>query len=183
MESKTERVVLFLDIDGVLNNWSCLSNATKHAIEWPGGHLDELNIQVLNRVLTETGAEVVLSSTWRSLIKLDELTRHLRDKGYSGPDIMEKTPDCTTWHDGWKKRDVDEQLFYAQERGFEIQEWLDTRGTDVTRFAIVDDGNDMAHLRPFLVRTSMDDGLTDDEADRLIEMLGGERCQRSSSES
>jgi HAD domain in Swiss Army Knife RNA repair proteins len=48
-------------------------------------------------------------------------------------------------------------------RGIAIQAWLDERYErfgDVSRFVILDDNADMAHLIPHLVQSTLDVGLT-----------------------
>ena len=39
-------------------------------------------------------------------------------------------------------------------------------------FVILDDGDDMLHLKPYLVRTNPEVGLTEADVDLAIEMLG-----------
>lgn len=59
----------------------------------------------------------------------------------------------------------------ARERGHEIQAWLDAH-PERERFAIVDDSDDMAHLKAWLVRTDHEHGLLDEHCERLVAMLG-----------
>ena len=51
--------IVFLDIDGVLNSLHCSDD------------IDEQKLPLLKRILDENNAQVVLSSTWRSLEGVD----------------------------------------------------------------------------------------------------------------
>jgi predicted mannosyl-3-phosphoglycerate phosphatase (HAD superfamily) len=48
--------IIFLDIDGVLNNYNTLGEG----LNWESNA-----VKILKRIIKETGAKVVLSSTWR----------------------------------------------------------------------------------------------------------------------
>lgn len=131
--------VLFLDVDGVLN-W-------KNTMAYLG--INRKMTKRLHRVLRETGAKVVLSSTWR---KLDESYEMFIRK--TGIRPISKTPN--TMHGI---------------RGREIEQWLKDH-PEVTSYAIVDDDGDMLpEQAPFFVQTSYDTGLTDEHADMLIAVL------------
>jgi len=41
-------------------------------------------------------------------------------------------------------------------------------------FVILDDHDDMLHLKPFLVHTSMEHGLTNDDVEKALKILNGE---------
>ena len=54
--------VIFLDIDGVLNNAS-----TSNIVETTGFiGVDERNVRVLVKLMKEVDADIVLSSTWQA---------------------------------------------------------------------------------------------------------------------
>jgi predicted mannosyl-3-phosphoglycerate phosphatase (HAD superfamily) len=67
MEAVDKVKVIFLDIDGVLCNHESISAGykTRTAPEQDpyGPHVD--CVAALNRIIKETGAKIVVSSTWR----------------------------------------------------------------------------------------------------------------------
>jgi hypothetical protein len=150
--------IIFLDIDGVLvNRWS-LSN---HSGIFAKAHPD--CVAALNRITDETGARVVVSSTWRKC-GISKMRGFLNEWGVTGKAIG-CTPDLSKQACGF--------LVGAQ-RGDEIQCWLDERELhkgDVESFVILDDDSDMKHLTPHLVRTTFEYGLTMKDAERAIELL------------
>lgn len=140
--------ILFLDVDGVLN----MHNS--------GGMyaLNRKRLQLLEKIITDTGAEIVLSSSWRK--DANAFKRLCRVLGYRGLKIRDKTPEF--WRDEEGKRLV---------RGHEIKDWLN-RHPEVTEYVIVDDDSDMldSQLRHF-VQTEPNTGLTDILAYRIIYKL------------
>ena len=167
--------IVFLDVDGVLNSEAllrakddehrtrgCPARCECYRLE----HLiDPAAVTRLNRVLSATGAKVVISSSWRKLLDPDELRRVLRDHGFDG-EVIGETPDgpndpaFVDWHD-------------RIERGHEIAHWLAEHHGEVTGFVILDDCSDMAWLRPKLVQTDASVGFTDADAEAAIRMLEG----------
>ena len=96
------RVVVFLDVDGVLN---------RH-----GGPFDPDCIKALNHLLATTGADVVMSSGWRYQIltgkqTVAEFTAMLEEAGVRGLRII-----------GWTPPDE-----HVQPREFQILKWLEWR--------------------------------------------------------
>lgn len=143
--------VVFLDIDGVLNS----AKTNFHRID------PEL-VSHLNWLLDQSGAKVVVSSTWRMFVTMpDELIRAGLDRERLAPDW--RTPDATFVQRG-------SEVVIADERGHEIQDWL-TRHEECVGFVILDDANDMAHLVDRLVQTDHMVGLTMADARRALEML------------
>jgi len=153
--------ILFLDIDGVLNShafWKRL-RAEKKLIQ--DHKLDPLAIERLNRLTDETGAKLVVSSTWRLPYvwnkQLGMLVTRLQQAGITG-EIIGMTPD--------------HQKAYG--RGGEIQAWmLQARqdGIDIESFVILDDDSDMDHLIGYLVQTRFEDGLQDIHVEAAIKIL------------
>ena len=71
--------IIFLDVDGVLNDNS-------------GYHLDDFRLKLLKRIIKQTDAKIVVSSTWR-LSKLSLLQKKLNKydlKIYSQTDVLDK---------------------------------------------------------------------------------------------
>ncbi len=107
---------LFLDIDGVLN----------HEISGDDKILDEL-LDRLKIIIDKTGAQIVLTSTWRVLEENRVKLRAAFEP--KGLDWVDQTPDLQVGFPGWDN--------YIH-RSVEIKDWL-SRHPEVTRFAILDD--------------------------------------------
>lgn len=143
MGRRVTRRVIFLDIDGVL--------APIH--RWDRyGDLDPACIRVLNEIMAEGGADVVVSSTWRHGKTIAELQDMLHAEGFTGC-VVDKTPTNIP----------------GATRGDEIAAWLAEHA--VGGYVIIDDHADMGELCTHLVQTHPARGLQPGDALRAIEML------------
>lgn len=140
--------VVFLDVDGVLNNYT-----TRQVLPAGGIGIDPVNVTNLNKLIECVDVDIVLSSTWRLLYSLSSLNRLLQQVGFKGR-VLERTI----------------EIMAAYNRGEEIQEWLD-RYPDVTQFVILDDDNDMDHLIDHLVQTDPKVGLTMEDVEKALLLL------------
>jgi len=140
----SEKKILFLDIDGVLNNAASLSE---------GIHIIPEKCLMIRDICWRTGAKVVVSSTWRIGRSLDELQQIFRLVGMGGL-IVDRTP------------------FHNEgPRGEEIDHWLKDN-TRTKQYAIVDDDADMLeHQMQYFVKTEGIVGITTFERDKLIDIL------------
>lgn len=158
------RRLVFLDIDGVLN-----ARSTFEALKQDGGvlsvcrwenMLDRVFVERLNRIVKATGADVVISSSWRITNKLHEIRRYLDAAGFQGSVIGETPRDFEGGGDV---------------RGREIQAYLTEFRSRVEgpcgNFVILDDSCDMGALMPYLVRTNMETGLLDHHVVAAIHVL------------
>lgn len=190
--------VLALDIDGVLNSErflharGCTTSelGTKYRQSHPLRMIDPVAVQRLNRVLAATGAVCVLSSAWRIIHELDAVQGYLEHHGFIGK-LIDRTPG---YGDLLERQAIErdgQRIVPGYCRGVEIQAWLDEpavwtgtgfidggplsppRRNLIKRFAIVDDSDNMGHLKPYLVRTTWQEGLQDEHVGLLIKMLGG----------
>jgi len=157
--------IVFLDIDGVLNNRLFLFGLVglRNSESWL--RIDPEKVTLLNEILHETRAAVVVSSSWRHGHDLSELRVILAHCGLVG-EVIDVTPDASDLkgpapRGGW-------------ERGHEIAAWLDAHSA-CEEFIILDDDDDMAKVRERLIQTSFNDGLMPEHVERAITMLGG-RC-------
>jgi hypothetical protein len=153
--------ILFLDIDGVLVTADSLRKSDQSGIN---AMPEPRCVEQLNRIIRETGADVVLSSTWKIFhVTALSVNRFLFPKFGVVGHCVGVTPTLHTQAG---------RLVGAEPRGHEIQSWLDANGNP-DRFVILDDANDMEHLLPRLVQCSYFEGLTEELANRAIEMLAG----------
>lgn len=148
--------LIFLDVDGVLNS-------TKFAVKmleednvriYAEDLLDPHSLRLLKRLVDETGALLILSSSWR---KIPESRRNLeRQLEQHGMWIADSTP-CK-----------------GGERGDEITAWFSMiPSAQKCRYVILDDDSDMTVHMKHLVQTSFDTGLTREHVDKAIKILMG----------
>jgi hypothetical protein len=149
--------IIFLDIDGVLNSGKSLHEQRRldpDSRDW-ADMLDVDAVRLLNELILATGAKIVVSSTWRYALSLDELRDVLGRKGCVG-EIVDVTPDRPS--------------VMGRCRGDQIAEWLGCHF--VGSWVILDDNSDMGCLSHRLVQTSFATGLRRrhiDAARRLLE--------------
>lgn len=137
--------VVFLDIDGVLNNRKSLTAAATNGI-FPTGNatfhtVDPECVARLRKLIETTGASIVVSSTWRMF--MDEVHRALEWCGWKDAPIIGRTGNFGS-------------------RGIEIDTWL-KHNPDVTQYVILDDDSFDIHQKTHLVKTMHEAGLTDDD--------------------
>jgi hypothetical protein len=140
--------IIFLDIDGVLNSQEFVDLLGD---QWNMEQVDRKAVERLNRIVEATGAEVVISSTWRCCLPFETI-RRIIDLAGGKVLIIDKTP------------------VLGSPRGGEIQKWLD-ENPGHERFVILDDCEDMVHLWPHLVETTWDLGLLDEHVERAIKVI------------
>jgi len=146
--------VLFLDIDGVLNHYNTYDGCQPGRIPVAPECMARLN-----NLVERSGAKVVISSSWRKFAAWTELAPALAREGLVA-EVIGETPDLINdpvWLAEWKSRNG---TFYYErlERGHEIRQWLADH-PEVEEFVILDDGNDMGVLLPWLVLTDPLHGL------------------------
>lgn len=151
--------IIFLDIDGVLNNLDMYNNEDDK-IKTPSGLLSKKNLTVFNQLVGQTDAKIVISSTWRTD---DGVEAYLTEAGVEG-EIIGKTPKLNT---------------QFMVRGNEIHAWivehkelLGMGYDDYSRFVILDDGSDMLYWhKENLFQTDSWTGLTPNIAYRAAKFL------------
>lgn len=117
--------VIFLDIDGVLN-------VIPKSHDDFGGTFHEDFVENLRQIIDETGAKIVISSSWR-FSGLEWMQKMWRFRNLPGEVI-----DVTTFFAD-KKLNLN---YWDVVRGHEIKIWLDTH-TDIENYVILDDDLDM----------------------------------------
>ena len=139
---------LFLDVDGVLNSVSWYREEWSKNHAYPQGDFDPKCVELVNRIVEETGCKVVVSSSWRTESNLQSIF----DKAGLKFKIHSITP-------------------FGSHRGCEIQEWLDSQ-TEPYVYAIVDDDRDMlSHQRKYFIKTNTVIGITDEDVRHIINIL------------
>ena len=164
---------LFLDVDGVLNHndWWYSKEAQENPKPFPQSSFDPRCVNRVNEILDKTGAELVISSSWRTDMNLPEIFRSV-----GLPDKFDITPSDA--FSEWK---------IYESRGEEIDEFLNQHTYD--DYVILDDENDfMDFQQPHLFQTcdrivtdadiackklNNGFGLTESLKDRIIKYFNG----------
>jgi hypothetical protein len=148
-------IICFLDIDGVLNNKSFLLNN-------PGLEINPECIQLLNKLLKETNASVVISSSWRIGQSIYWLQNMLEKVGFKYPE-----------------RIIGATISDSKgQRGDEIDLWL--RQIHVDAFVILDDDDDMNVVQDMLVQTSFETGLLEEHVEKAKQIIAKQLRNESS---
>lgn len=152
--------VIFLDFDGVLNTERYLRARDPRT----QSILDETKLSLLRRIVEETGAVIVLSTSWR---------RHW-------------DPDPTLWDATWKPcgealcrhgltvydRTPDYGDHSGNNRDREVRDWLAAHSGEVESFVILDDIlMGWEELEGRLARTNPFRGLTAELAEKAVRLL------------
>ena len=145
--------VIFLDNDGVIclaNNWGGrakkwkkykklnpeATSDTDAPVDVRFDDFDKKAVKVLNQVLEETGAELVVSSDWRLFANLEEIGEYYLSKG-----ILKAPIAFTKRYIGCDKPDEFEwvrRTMHEQQRCIEVRQYL-TDHPEVTHWACIDD--------------------------------------------
>lgn len=153
-----EKPIIFLDFDGVVETiyWEKNKDGVWDFNVHKIGRRELNNKQAigwLNELYKKVPYDVVVSSTWRIGMSLDELQGLLIRSGFNREiKVIGTTP-----------------ILY-QQRGLEIQEWIDTAEFK-GKFIIIDDDSDMCHLLPLLVRCDCQLGFTIYDYQKALRLL------------
>jgi hypothetical protein len=128
--------VIFLDHDGVIclhNNWGSRFKKREEDPFRNFDNFDKKSIKVLNRILVETDAEIVISSDWKYSSTLEEMRNFYRHQG-----ILKAPIDFTP---KIEEIGVDQDFPQAEleiSRVREIKSWLSSH-PEVIEWVAVDD--------------------------------------------
>lgn len=151
---------IFLDCDGVLNNINytkkCYKKNEKKPMSMYYTPFDPYNLKNLAKIVRKTGANIVLTSTWR-LDKEHMAVLRARLAEY-GLKIYDQTSN------------------FGMNRGAEISEWLKEHSKGKKSFVIIDD--DTFDILPFfdrkyIIQTNAKYGLTFGDRIKAIKVLKG----------
>jgi hypothetical protein len=158
--------IVFLDIDGVLNShaYSVERNLADPTHEMRAGFLpknprfwapmiDKKAMPRLNKIIAETDAKIVISSSWRHANPAKKMQTILELAGFVG-EVIDQTP------------------VMEGPRSWEISSWLAANAT-AKRFVILDDGKSAGEgLEKWFIHTDLSHGLQDEHVARAIILLG-----------
>lgn len=153
--------VIFLDIDGVLVTYKEIHSRSRDIVN--GMHIfNKACVDRLNKLVEDSGAELVLSSSWR-VFGLEAFNEHASNQG-----ILKLPIDITPSLDS----KTESGIYIAKQRGHEIKAWLD-KYPDVTHYAILDDNTDMDTVRDnfVFVKDGMSTGLQDHHVEKVLKLL------------
>ena len=159
------RKVIFLDIDGVLSPrwWDSDKQSDNY-----GRLFDAKAVANLSKIVEETEAEIVISSSWKN-VGLVELQNMWRDRDLPGK-IVDITPDYMS--DELLLKEDSADMDYLYERGSEIQGWLLLHGDDIRRYVIIDDMDDiLPEQLSYFVQTDPEMGITNDDVKKVVRLL------------
>jgi hypothetical protein len=144
--------VIFLDNDGVVclsTNWGSrykkrkkwgsrkLSMTSREIpVEYRFDDFDKKALKILNEILEQTGAEIIVSSDWRFHANLEELGEYYLSQG-----IIKKPIAVTNMFKDIFPSEWSQLRFRADlelERSMEIQHWVDNH-SEITHWVAVDD--------------------------------------------
>jgi hypothetical protein len=161
--------VIFLDIDGVLNTKWWYTQMDRNTPKDKYGYtFDPRSVANLKKIIDETGADIVISSSWKSF-GLSELEEMWQDRELPGK-LIDITPNSVS-DEMLLNADLDHmELFHI--RGMEIKEWLDKHGKNVSHYVIIDDmDNFLPEQKSHFVQTDPEVGITEEDADIAIKIL------------
>ena len=172
--------VIFLDHDGVIclmDNWGSRRKKMKKyqaefgdveiPVEFRLDDFDKKSINVLNRILRETGAEIVVSSDWKNNATLDEMSQ-LYLKGGISKTPIDYTPNIS---------DFDPQYrvylwrgLNAEARAVEINKWVSENKPE--KWVTVDDLDMSKDLKNFVLTPRPSEGIKQSGvSDKIIAFL------------
>lgn len=153
--------VIFLDIDGVLNNasdWFALPIAHGPGCH-KGSRISPIACGLVDRLARELDADIVISSTWRIGRTVETLAAQLAPFGLDPERIIGKTPNLDGAENDQTRTSDGLIVCYSNRRGREIRAWMVDHGLTDDQVVILDDDSDMGDLLPRLVKTSWSTGL------------------------
>lgn len=158
---------LFLDIDGVLNSertvaaYGKLTHAGRVKADLVRGStpepmFDSISVMMLAAAQRDLGFKIVISSTWRKMLNLQDF--------FTVFDLY-----------GWDTRDIiigktgDE----PGKRGMQIRDWMSNHAKLPYLYCIIDDDSDMLEYQlPFFVKTSFKSGISFDNFEQIYDIFG-----------
>lgn len=158
--------VIFLDIDGVLNSreWfekryngnvkDIHEKEYRSLFERQADDIDPYALSLLKNFVDKNDIKVVLSSTWRFLYSISEVSELFNMIGWDMT-FLDRTLEANSGH-----------------RGEEIKHWLDNTKYNVGKYVIIDDDGDMLdEQKENFVQTKFEIGMTQEHIERMEVIL------------
>jgi hypothetical protein len=156
--------ILCLDIDG------CLLCASFWRSNFKKGHVDNKAlskdaVERLNRIVSHTNCDIVISSSWRYSTPIEQIKEILENYGFvHSHKVIGITPTRKIGENG--------ESFHMVFRGEEIHYWFELNPQyKNSKLCIIDDDSDMLDLNRFLVKTSWENGLQDSHVTDAINLI------------
>lgn len=143
----SEKAIIFLDYDGVITSTRAMGFR----------ELDIYTVTWIRWICEETGAKIVISSTWR----------------FGWPERFFRATWGEYLHADWRTAEVG-----TTHRGEQVNEWLTRHAPD--KYLILDDDNDFYDFqKPFLIQTDSQDGMLTKHLLAVREYFGIEKFPHS----
>lgn len=165
--------LVFLDFDGVLNSaeWIKSTGArltTSKGVEGYIPMFDPAAVERLNTITDATGAAIVFSTSWRLILSHADLYELMKLIGARG-NILGQTPINLDF--------CAETYGAVQERWQEIEAFVVANYAAIERFVILEDDCDMSRFGEAAIMTDHKVGLTDEDVQRAISILGAKNVK------
>lgn len=162
--------LIFLDFDGCINSENFYRNRpAKDSRPYPLSEIDLVSVGYLNQICLQTGAKLVVSSTWRHGRTLAELQNILAECGFVG-EIIGVTPSLS--HQGnhivrgneiLKWMQDNEKLLGVSQGGYD---------NDFEEYIILDDDLDMLYVhRDNFIHVDRSVGITSLTVSKALKIL------------
>ena len=145
------RKIIFLDIDGVLNHQQAYEDGEcKYDFEEKYQKFSTTSKALLNKLIEKTGAEIVISSTWRAdgLERMQEIWKQEEMSG----EVVGITTHLNIAGYGWTPRGCEIEC-YLRNEGFYHLNWdadkqLEImKESNIANYIIIDDDGDMLYAQ------------------------------------
>jgi len=148
--------VIFLDFDGVINDYMTINQ------------INEYNVEVLKRIVNETDAKIVVTSSHKMLYQMNNNkegflnnNKYVRALKENGIDVVDWTPR------------IKQQGIKDDEREQEILEYLKNH-PEITQYLILDDDYIIESLKEHEIFLDLSSGLREKYVEPAIKILNGE---------
>ena len=156
---------LFLDIDGVLNTGRYSDYLIENGLcetDADGYLCDPEAVQNLERIIEATDAKIIITSTKRHDGDMQALWRNRDLAG----EVIGITPTLL------REKGVGKFRCWLDNRGMEVEAWLQDNAIAPYKYAILDDEDDyLPHQTEHIILTDPMTGITKDVADKVICLL------------
>lgn len=157
--------IIFLDFDGVMDTESYDSYLVNHNIpnvDEYGPVFDPKCVKTLEGILNATGAQIVVSSTWKECMTLDGIRKMWKKRNLPGY-ILDVTPNVNPHF-----------------RGDEINAWLESQDEE-WHYAIIDDLDASQFTEeqlPYFVQANPWCGIDEETEQRVLYLMRREITQK-----